>query len=239
VVDPSPTVTVNSATICQGSSTTLNASGATSYSWNTGATTFSVSVSPSATTVYTVSGTSANCTNIKTATVSVSPLPVLGVTANNTAVCQGQMVALTASGASTYTWNPGNIAGSTANFIPSASTVYTVTGLSSAGCYANNSISIMVSSCTGLFNGNSQFAFDIFPNPTNDLIFINIISEKTFECEVEIFDALGKIVLKRSAIFNKEKHQHQFNLTEFAKGIYFLKMTSKEGSSEVIKVVKD
>jgi hypothetical protein len=81
-----PQVTVNSATICPGGSATLNATvtGGTApytYSWSNGATTSSITVSPSSTTSYTVIITAANgCqSNPVTGTVTVNPAPVCNV----------------------------------------------------------------------------------------------------------------------------------------------------------------
>ncbi|HNF49201.1 MAG TPA: PKD domain-containing protein, partial [Chitinophagales bacterium] len=72
-VKPNPTVTVNSPSICNGQSATLTASGATTYSWNTGATGASISVSPTTTTTYTVTGTTNGCDGTATSTVTVKP----------------------------------------------------------------------------------------------------------------------------------------------------------------------
>jgi uncharacterized repeat protein (TIGR03803 family) len=61
-----------SNTVCIGSSTILNLTGATSFSWNTGATTSSISVNPIASTIYTVMGTDINgCVNSETLSVIV------------------------------------------------------------------------------------------------------------------------------------------------------------------------
>lgn len=124
-VNPTPTVTVNSPTICTGSSTTLTATGATTYSWNTGATTAAITVTPGTTTVYTVTGTTSGCSNIRTSTVTVAPAPTVAV--NSATICSGNTVNLTASGASTYSWNTGATTASIA-VSPSTTTSYTVTG---------------------------------------------------------------------------------------------------------------
>jgi serine protease len=81
-VNASPVIVLNSATVqlCEGSAATLSASGANSYSWSpaiglsstTGA---SVSASPTASTTYTVTGTSNGCTAMAISTVTVSPVP--------------------------------------------------------------------------------------------------------------------------------------------------------------------
>ncbi|MFY9309535.1 MAG: T9SS type A sorting domain-containing protein [Bacteroidia bacterium] len=129
-VNPVPSVTVNSATICVGQTTTLTAAGATTYSWNTGATTSTISVSSGATTSYTVTGTSNGCSANAVATVTVNTLPAVNV--NSVTILTGQNAILTATGASSYVWSTG----ATTNSItvsPAATTSYTVTGTTS-GC---------------------------------------------------------------------------------------------------------
>jgi gliding motility-associated-like protein len=129
-VNPKPTVTVNSPTVCTGSSVNLTAAGASTYTWNTGSTANPLSVTPGATS-YTVTGTSAlGCTNTAVSTVTLVTLPT--VTVNSPTVCSGSSVNLTAAGASTYSWNTG----STANplSVTPGATSYTVTGTTAAGC---------------------------------------------------------------------------------------------------------
>ena len=72
-VNPLPTVTVPSQTLCSGHTATLTASGASTYVWNTGGTAATCNVSPTTTTSYTVTGTSsAGCKNTAVATVTVT-----------------------------------------------------------------------------------------------------------------------------------------------------------------------
>lgn len=66
-----PSVSSTTATICSGSSATLSASGAASYSWSSGQNTSSITVSPSATTIYTVTGTTNGCSNTSISSVVV------------------------------------------------------------------------------------------------------------------------------------------------------------------------
>ncbi|MDO8999243.1 MAG: SBBP repeat-containing protein [Bacteroidota bacterium] len=73
-VNALPTVVINGATlICIGQSATLTANGAVSYSWNTSAITSVIVVSPSVTTMYTVTGSDANgCSNSAVMNLNVS-----------------------------------------------------------------------------------------------------------------------------------------------------------------------
>lgn len=130
VVNPVPTVTVNSPTMCLGQSVTLLASGATTYSWSTGAISNSIIVSPTSTNSFIVLGNSLGCTNTAIATINVIPLP--NVTVNSPVICGGQTANLTANGASTYTWSTG-LASNLLSVSPSSTTSYTVIGTTS-GC---------------------------------------------------------------------------------------------------------
>lgn len=160
-VNALPTVSVTSATICAGNTATLTASGtATSYSWNTGATTASITATPTMTTNYTVVGTNANsCANTATATVMVNTLPT--ITINNATVCAGNTATLTATGATTYTWNT-SATGTTITTSPTVTTNYTATGTDIHNCKntatatvtVNPSIVVTVNSAT-ICAGNS------------------------------------------------------------------------------------
>ena len=154
-----PTITVTNTTICNGSSTTINASGATTYTWNTGATTSSLSVSPTSTTIYTVTGTSSGCSSSKTLTVTVVSIPTISV--NNATICSGGSATLSASGGTSYTWNPGGSTGSNFVVSPASNTTYTVTG-SNGTCSQTKTVSVTISGAlsinsnsTSICNGNT------------------------------------------------------------------------------------
>ncbi|MBN8701932.1 MAG: choice-of-anchor L domain-containing protein [Bacteroidetes bacterium] len=140
-VSANPPVTASSALICAGQSAILSATGGNTYNWSTGASTSAISVSPSITTNYTVTGfLTGGCFTTVVATVSVVPLPI--VTANSTSICSGQNAALTATGATSYVWNNA----STTHVIivaPTTTTSYTVTG-TQAGCSATSVATVSV-----------------------------------------------------------------------------------------------
>ncbi len=130
-VNSTPVVSVTNQTICAGQSTTLTASGAASYQWSNGTSGSSITVSPTSTTTYTVTGTSGGCPSLPAnALVTVNQTPVVSV--GNKVICEGQITTLTASGAASYQWSNGAI-GSNITVSPTSTTTYTVTGTSS-GC---------------------------------------------------------------------------------------------------------
>jgi len=152
----SVTVTVNSTLnmvitpsnpqICQGTSTTINASGATNYVWGHGPTSSSVTVSPVTTTTYTVSGTDAfGCSGTASTTVTVNPNPTITISPSNPSVCNGQSISIQAIGANTYSWSNGQTSQSI-NVSPTNTTTYSVTGTDSNGCSGTASVTVTVHS---------------------------------------------------------------------------------------------
>ncbi len=136
------TITPNQ-TICQGSSVTLNVSGGTSRTWNTGSTASSITVSPNATTRYTVtSSESGKCSKTDTVNVTVRPYVSTTITPNQT-ICQGGSVTLSVSGGSSRTWSTGSTA-SSITVSPNATTRYTVTSNESGKCSTTDTVTVTV-----------------------------------------------------------------------------------------------
>ncbi len=143
---PVVSVVASSTAICDGFSTILTVGGASSYLWNTGATTSTISVNPSSSTVYSVTGTDAlGCVNSGTVSLVVNALPTLSISSTSTAICSGSTSTLTVSGANTYLWNTGETA-SSISVSPILSTDYTVTGTSIAGCESSSTFHLDVTS---------------------------------------------------------------------------------------------
>lgn len=131
-VNALPTLTIANDTICSGSTGTLTASGASTYTWNTSATGSSLNSSPSSTTQFTATGTDANgCKNTASAQIVVNQLP--SVSSTSASICPGATATLTASGAATYTWSTTQT-GTSISVSPSVNTTYTVTGTDANGC---------------------------------------------------------------------------------------------------------
>jgi gliding motility-associated-like protein len=148
-VYPQPTLTVNSATICAGVTTTLTTSGASTYTWSTGAHTASISSSPPNTTNYTVTGTDIHsCVNTTTTSITVHPLPVV-TTVGSTTICAGNTATLTANGASTYLWNTSATT-SSITVTPAITTQYTVTGTDINNCTDTATATVTVNAMSPL-----------------------------------------------------------------------------------------
>jgi gliding motility-associated-like protein len=135
-VTPRPVLqlTVDKPKICQGSSASIFASGAMSYSWTPAAAgnitnTTMATFSPSVTSHYTVTGYNAGCPFTKEIEIEVVQT-ITATVSNSLELCQGSYTRLDAGGSNSYVWTPS--AGISNSLIaqpyvsPTVSTTYTV-----------------------------------------------------------------------------------------------------------------
>jgi hypothetical protein len=234
-VNPSPTVSVAStnSVICQGNSTNLSGSGAATYTWNSSIITPSITVSPTITTSYSVSGSNSfGCSGstIFTVTVTNNTLPTIAVSGPSI-MCTGQTINLASNGASTYTWQPGGMNGFLVSVSPSVTTNYTVTGTDANGCYNSTVYTQSVSACAGIGEANQSSYFNIYPNPFDQNF--TLITDPNINSVVEIYNALGQLIYKTTF-----ENSIEINLADKESGIYFLRVTNETGITTK-KIIKD
>jgi hypothetical protein len=144
-VNTRPTVTVSgTATVCAGQSVTLTAVGGATYLWNTGVTTNTLTVTPSANTTYSVIGTNvAGCSDTATFSVAVDAIPTMSGTPTITnagcGLSNGSITGVTVVGTGlTYNWtNSANVSvGTTADLSNVPAGVYNLTATKATGCSA-------------------------------------------------------------------------------------------------------
>ncbi|MCU0359470.1 MAG: T9SS type A sorting domain-containing protein [Bacteroidia bacterium] len=226
------------SSVCALQSTTLTASGANSYTWSTGSTSPSILITPVLSSIITVTGSSTptNCINQQTVLLQVIPGPPLQIS-GPTLVCEGQAFSLMASGANSYTWfaststwtNTNN--GSTLTLAQAGTNTYSLNAISSMSlCNSYTTITVYTMPCLGL-DDNPEFSslFKIYPNPGSGLFLI----ESAEETEIEVFNALGQLVLQKTILAGKQS----IDLSEQAAGLYFMNCKTN-GISRVVRLVK-
>lgn len=162
-----PTVNAGSdVSVCIGSSTTLNASGASTYLWNVNPTLSQLNIAnpvatPTAVTSYIVTGTDVNgCKDKDTVVVSLFTLPSVNAGADGQ-VCVGTPWPLNATGAVTYLWNANPTLSAlnipNPNATPTSQTQYFVTGTDANGCSNIDSVTISTINLPGINAGIDKF----------------------------------------------------------------------------------
>ena len=148
IVNTPPTITTSATLleICEGSTTTISASGSNSYTWDNGLGSGAThAISPTSTTIYSVIGSNGlACEATETITITVFQNPIVTAIASSTTICSGQPVDLTGGGANTYNWDNGIGVGTTHTVTPSQTTIYNVSGTDINGCDNNANITVVV-----------------------------------------------------------------------------------------------
>jgi hypothetical protein len=221
----SPTVNINpsSSTICSGSSATLSANGANTYTWNAAIVSPSVSVSPSTTTTYTVAGIIGSCTDTETISISVSASPTISISASSNTICAGQTATLSIVGAaSSYTWNTGPTSTSIV-VSPTTTTSYTAAAFNGS-CYGIATTNILVNTCTGIYEVENDKRISIYPNPNNGFFNIVIPVKGTYN----IINAIGQTI----STFVIEEDNQQLEMNNLTQGVYYV--IGKSAKSKIV-----
>ncbi|MEO6304639.1 MAG: gliding motility-associated C-terminal domain-containing protein, partial [Bacteroidia bacterium] len=148
LVKPLPVLSISNHTICYGNSTNVSVSGATNYTWTPPTALNSTSVpnviaNPLQTITYTVIGKDLNgCIQSTISTVVVKPLPTINISSPSS-ICKGQNALMTASGATSYTWN-STVFTSSQSVSPIVSTTYSVVGQDANGCINTGTVFLNV-----------------------------------------------------------------------------------------------
>lgn len=221
VVDsPMVMVSISNTVICSGTTVTLTASGASSYTWSPGGTGANLIITPSSTTDYSVIGSvEPGCVSANTAVtqVMVEASPSLSVSSTSSLICTGETVTLTVTGAGSYTWSTTETDSSIV-VSPTNTSDYTVTGITGS-CSSNAVYTQSVSVCTSVGTINKTDNL-IYPNPfSNELYIQSSSSEKK---ELQVFNSLGVLVYK-AELHDKE---YMIDTGKLPPGIYYVKINS-------------
>jgi PKD repeat protein len=245
------TMTTSTTNICVGQAAQLTLTGAIgdtlqwqssadSSVWsNTGTVgALTLSVTPSVTTFYRVKASGAGTTYSNVLKVVVNPKPV----PNFTFTTVGGAVTFTnaSTGASTYTWRFGNPTNSTSTsasptFTYTANGNYTVQiiATSAAGCVDSTSKVVAITR-VGINETKYGYGLNIYPNPTQEVLNIDLKSTPLMNDELLVLDGLGKI--KSVQLLTQLV---QLTTTQWSAGIYFIAIR-RDGNLQIVeKVIKN
>ena len=214
------------------------------YLWSTGQST--QYIHPTATGWYTVtvSDPALGCSGIDSIYVTVSPSPVVTITANGpVSFCMGDSVLLDAgTGFNTYKWyRYGNlIPGATAQtyYAKTAGPHYCKASISNGCDDISNIINIRIPCMPPQdedvrIGEEAAGAIGVYPNPSTGIYHIEISEVYKKPFRISVTDLLGKSLIEEVS----DNNQLLINLTSFQEGIYLLKIN--DGSkSAVMKLVK-
>jgi len=153
--DPVSTSITPNQIICAGETITIGATGGSVYEWSNGAIGSSITISPDASTNYTVTITNNfGCQTTESTNVNIQSLESINLGPDRE-VCSNEQFQLGAPKADSYLWSTGETT-QVIDVLPTQSQSYAVT-ISQGGCSAEDDVFIEVINCLGNISG---FVFD-------------------------------------------------------------------------------
>ena len=217
--NPTPNVSVISATFCNGDSTQVTVfpnSSAYSYLWNTGATTSSLYAYSPGTYSVTVTEIATGCHGTGASVpIHVNPNPHVNLYPQGPAA----LLAVGAGGTLPYTylWNygGGTYLGQTATF--TQTTPYTITVTDANGCSGSVNSTLVL----GINEMQNDEDLKLYPNPASDVFTLEF--KGINEITVSVYNMLGDLLLS-------EKVERNFIFGDnFSKGMYLMKVKTDKG----------
>ncbi len=251
VAKPKAAFTINNIDVCRGvvvNIASTSTGGGLSYNWSfgpgssistantTGAFPISYSSSGVKTVTLIVSNGLGSDTLTQTINVKVNPTPSFtSVLTSGTLTCTN-----TSKNSDTYAWDFGDTVGKSTELSPTYS--YKKTGnytvrLTAYNACGNNfttrTIAVIVSADNDI---NASFGVNVEPNPSSGIVSLELKAAEIQGYEVEMQDIRGAI-LQRKSLTPSLQIKEQFDLTAYAKGLYFMKIKNEKGSFKTMKIV--
>jgi photosystem II stability/assembly factor-like uncharacterized protein len=224
-----PIVSVPSLTVCSVQSKALVASGASTYTWSTGGTSNVIIVSPTVTTVYTVTGFVGACSASANATISVGSFPAVPTVSQNGNI-------LTSSSLVNNQWyfNGTLIPGATAqSYTVTQDGDYTVIVTGNFGCSKTSTITTIV--LTNVADATHVNTIQLSPNPVKDMIYFNSALKVEKTVNYVIYSVTGQVVKSGSVNLNNKEAVF---VNDLSAGIYEIKFNINDSNSSY-KFVKE
>ena len=123
------------------------------------------------------------------------------------------------AGYDNYTWSTGD---NNSIISVNADGWYSVI-VDNGNCESTDSIYVILS--TDIVSVNSDFNFNVYPNPSNDVFNVNINNIDATDMLVEIIDVDGKVIYNyyNSSVTN---YNNSIDVSKYAKGVYYLRINT-------------
>ena len=83
----------------------------------------------------------------------------------------------------------------------------------------------------------NELNYNVFPNPSSDIINIELIEGRDVITEYHIYDVNGRLLESGTLDFNQGSQRRQINIQSLLSGSYYIKLTTN-GETEVEKIIK-
>ncbi|MFA6060283.1 MAG: T9SS type A sorting domain-containing protein [Taibaiella sp.] len=230
---PNPNVDLgNDTSVCIGVSLVLNPgiSGATSYYWNTGQTTETITVTAPGN-YNVVVGNDYGCFKLDTINVMMQgALPSInGVNVTNNGSYTFQYTPINPQNVIGYEWNFGD--GSLVDYSPSPVHTYPDNGVYTVTLKLTSSCGWILDTLAAQIVGINEVNINkddllVFPNPSSGMATIKNKADLSMK-QVDLYNMVGQLIYSNPA---DNGQQHKLDLMGIASGVYTIRITTDKGT---------
>jgi hypothetical protein len=192
--------------------------GSYSYNWSNGSTDATATQLLEGT--YTVTVTDAgSCTTEATETVTyVNELPVVDL-GPDAAIGAPQEITLSTGATGAHQWSTGATTEDLTFVLEYDTTIWVVVAANN-GCANTDTINIQA--VLGVSNGQASANIQLYPNPTDDQLTINIEGVQAEEVTIQVLDYNGQLVDEQRYNNIATRHQAELRMGNYSQGVYFI-----------------
>ncbi len=90
----------------------------------------------------------------------------------------------------------------------------------------------------GIAENSFKQNITLFPNPTNGIASINLISENAFTSSINLYNSIGALVKTENVNFNSGTNSHRIDLSNMNSGLYFVEIVG-DSKKQIFKLIKN
>ncbi len=187
--------------------------------------TFSIPFLSATTTYYAQTGNICPTQTRTPVVAAIAPLPVVDlgpdVIANDSTLLDA------GPGFVLYAWSP---LGQTTQSIMIYSTgTYAVTVQDTNGCFNSDTINATI--FTGIDGLPAVDQVRVYPNPAHNTVALELAAGTSTDVSIEFMDAQGRVLIQEQISKLTGTQQRNFDLSDFSRGVYFIRLRSVHGMS--------
>ena len=181
-----------------------------------------------------------NCDSVYNLNLFVNPLPYINL-GNDTTINISDTININAgSEFNSYLWSNGSIDSIITVYGSMGQGIYTyyVTVTDINGCSNSDTIIITITTEDGYIELNNTIKVNIYPNPVQDKLNIEINGLIDNDLSIEFFDINGEKLLNKNFNNNSDVIYETIDLSNYANGVYFIIIKSSNliKTEKIIKV---
>ncbi len=170
------------------------------------------------------------CSDSASTTITVNIAPIVTLEIQPTVCADAAIFALVGGNPAGGTYSGVGVSGG--NFDAATAGVGTqdisYDYTSAEGCTASANQPLIVKDCAGLEDVNAANNLTIYPNPANDVLFVDFETNLNSAANIELISLDGKVVYQKGFVANT-KFNHQIETSIFSNGIYLIKIETNQG----------